>query len=58
VIILYVDNIQYFGESLNNIFDIEYQLEQIFKITNTEDVTFYLGINIHYNKKADICYLN
>jgi hypothetical protein len=58
VIILYVDNIQYFGESFNDILDIERQLEQIFKMTNTGDIIFYLGINIHYNKEVDICYFN
>jgi hypothetical protein len=58
VIILYIDNIQYFGESLNNILDIERQLEQIFKITNIEDITFYLGMNIYYNREADIYHFN
>jgi hypothetical protein len=58
IIILYVDDIQYFGESLNNIFDIERQLEQIFKITNTGDIIFYLGMNIYYDREAGICHLN
>jgi hypothetical protein len=58
VVILYVDDIQYFGESLNNIFDIERQLEQIFKITNTGNVIFYLGMNIYYNKEIGIYHLN
>jgi hypothetical protein len=58
MIILYVDNIQYFGESLNNIFDIEYQLEQIFKMTNTGDIIFYLGMNIYYDREAGIYHFN
>jgi hypothetical protein len=58
VIILYVDNIQYFGESFNNILDIERQSKQIFKITNIRDIIFYFEMNIHYDKKVGICYFN
>jgi hypothetical protein len=58
VVILYVDDIQYFGESFNDIFDIERQLEQIFKITNIRDIIFYLGMNIYYDREIDICYFN
>jgi hypothetical protein len=58
VVILYIDDIQYFGESFNNILDIERQLKQIFKIINTGDVTFYLGMNIYYNRETNIYYFN
>src|SRR5216117_1988686 len=58
VVTLYIDDVQYFGESLDEILDIERKLKKTFKMTNTGTTNFYLRMNIHYNRKAGIYHLN
>ena len=58
MVTLYIDDVQYFDESLDEILDIERKLKETFKMTNTGITNFYLGMNIHYDRKTGICHLN
>jgi hypothetical protein len=49
IIILYIDDIHYIGELLNEIKKLEKSLIKIFKISNLGDSKMYLGIDIDYN---------
>ncbi len=49
IITLYVDNIQYFGELLEDIINFKKSLEESFKITYPSKLTLYLEINVYYN---------
>jgi hypothetical protein len=49
IIILYIDDIYYIGELLDEIKELEELLAKIFKISNFGDSKTYLGIDINYN---------
>jgi hypothetical protein len=49
IVTLYMDNIHYIGELLNEIKELEELLTKIFKISNLGDSKIYLKININYN---------
>jgi hypothetical protein len=49
IITLYIDNIYYIEESLNEIKELEKSLAKIFKISNFGDSKMYLEIDINYN---------
>jgi hypothetical protein len=49
IITLYIDNIHYMGELLDEIKELKKLLAKIFKISNFSDSKIYFGINIDYN---------
>jgi hypothetical protein len=58
IITLYVNDIQYFGQSLDEILDIEKQMAETFNMTNQGEINYYLDIKIEYNKEKGVCHLN
>jgi hypothetical protein len=50
IIILYIDDIHYIEELLNEIKELEELLVKIFKISNFGDSKIYLEIDIDYNQ--------
>ena len=49
IVTLYVDDIQYLSEKLENVTWIEKSLAEIFNMVNTEPTKFYLGSVINYD---------
>jgi hypothetical protein len=49
IIILYIDDIHYIEELLNEIKELKELLIKIFKMSNFGDLKMYLRINIDYN---------
>jgi hypothetical protein len=58
IIIFYIDDIHYMGESLNEIKKLEELLAKIFKMSNFGDSKMYLRIDIDYNQSQQICHFN
>jgi hypothetical protein len=58
IITLYVDNIHYIEESLNEIKKLEELLAKTFKMSNFGDSKIYLRIDIDYNQLQRICYFS
>jgi hypothetical protein len=58
IIILYIDNIHYIGELLDEIKKLKELLAKIFKISNFGDSKMYFRIDINYNQLQRICYFN
>jgi hypothetical protein len=50
IITLYIDDIHYMGELLDEIKELEELLAKIFKMSNFSDSKVYLGIDIDYNQ--------
>jgi hypothetical protein len=58
IIILYIDDIHYIGELLNEIKKLEKSLTKIFKMSNLGDSKIYLRIDINYNQSQQTYHLN
>jgi hypothetical protein len=58
IIILYIDDIHYIGELLDEIKKLEELLAKTFKISNFGDLKVYLGIDINYNQLQQICHFS
>ena len=52
IVTLYVDDIQYLSEKLEDVTWIEKSLAEIFNMVNTEPTKFYLGSVINYDPLA------
>jgi hypothetical protein len=58
IIILYIDDIHYIGELLDEIKELKELLAKIFKIFNFGDLKMYLGIDIDYNQLQQTCHFS
>jgi hypothetical protein len=58
IIIIYIYDIYYMGEILNEIKKLKELLAKIFKISNLGDSKIYFEINIDYNQSQQICYFS
>ncbi len=57
ILILYVDDLLYFGETEERIQEMEATLAKEFVMTNLGESNYYLGMNMDYDRTKGICHL-
>ncbi len=58
ILVLYVDDLLYFGETEERIQEMEAVLVKEFVITNLGESNYYLEMNVDYDRTKGICYLH